>query len=95
VIEIMRFRLAPGTEEEAFLDADRRVQTDFAYQQPGLLRRTTARGDGGEWIVIDVWRSAADADSCGERWGREPVTAALVALVDESSVQTARYATLD
>ena len=42
VIETMTFRLAPGADEQAFLDADRRVQTDFAYRQPGLMRRTTA-----------------------------------------------------
>jgi hypothetical protein len=64
VIEIMRFRLPPGADEAAFLAADRRVQEEFAYHQPGLLRRTTARGQDGGWIVIDLWRSAADADAC-------------------------------
>jgi hypothetical protein len=71
------------------------VQAEFAYQQPGLLRRTTARGHDGDWIVIDVWRSGTDADACDERWGRDPVAAAFMALVDESSVRTERYATLD
>jgi hypothetical protein len=36
VIEIMRFRLRPGADEAAFLAADKRVQEEFAYQQPGL-----------------------------------------------------------
>jgi hypothetical protein len=95
VIETMTFRLDPATDESAFLAADRRVQTEFAYQQPGLLRRTTAHGDNGEWIVVDVWRSAADADACAERWNGDPRTSELMALVDESTVQTRRYATLD
>jgi hypothetical protein len=64
VIEIMRFRLAPGRDEAEFIAADRRLQQEFAYQQPGLVRRTTARGADGDWVVIDLWRSAADADAC-------------------------------
>jgi hypothetical protein len=91
VIEIMRFRLAPGSGEAAFLAADRRVQEEFAYQQPGLLRRTTARGADGGWIVIDLWRSAADADACDARWENDGVAQAFMALLDPSSVSTERY----
>jgi hypothetical protein len=91
VIEIMTFRLAPGAGEEAFLAADRRVQEEFAYQQPGLLRRTTARGRDGGWIVIDLWRSGADADACDQRWEHDPVTQGFMTLLDRSSVRTERY----
>jgi hypothetical protein len=94
VIEIMRFRLGAATDEEAFLAADRRLQEDFASQQPGLLRRTTARGADGNWIVIDLWRSAADADACDRRWDRDPVTQAFMALLDRSTVTTERYTEL-
>jgi len=95
MIEIMRFRLAPGADEAAFLATDKRVQTEFAYRQPGLLRRTTARGEDRSWIVIDLWRSVQDADACAARWGDEPVTAEFVALIDQGSVQSERYSTLD
>lgn len=91
----MKFRLSPGGDEAAFLAADRRVQEEFAYQQPGLLRRTTARGEDGGWIVIDVWRSAADADACASRWDRDPVAQAFMALLDGSSVSVQRYQTVD
>lgn len=91
VIEIMRFRLPPGADQAAFLAADRRVQQEFAYQQPGLLRRTTARGEDGGWIVIDLWRSAADADACDVRWERDEVTQAFMSLLDRSSVAVERY----
>jgi hypothetical protein len=95
VIEIMRFRLPPGADEAGFLAADRRVQEEFARHQPGLLRRTTARAQDGGWIVIDVWRSAADADACDVRWEADPVTQAFMALLDRSSVTTERYEPLD
>ena len=87
----MRFRLRPDAHEEAFLAADRRVQEEFGYQQPGLLRRTTARGTDGNWIVIDLWRSAADADACDARWEQDPVPQAFMALVDRQSVTVERY----
>jgi hypothetical protein len=95
MIEIMKFRLAPGTDRDAFLEADRRVQTDFAYHQPGLLRRTTAWGPDGGWMVLDFWQTAEDADACAARWGDDPVTAGFMALLDAASVRTERYTTLD
>lgn len=95
MIEILSFRLAPDADETAFLRADRRVQTEFAYHQPGLVRRTTARGPDGDWIVIDLWRSEADAGACDARWGQDQVTATFMSFLDPASTSTRRYATLD
>ncbi len=95
VIEIMTFRLSSGIDDAVFLAADREVQSDFAYRQAGLLRRTTARGEGGEWIVVDLWHSPEEADRCAGRWGNDPVTAEFISLLDENSVRTQRYTTLD
>ena len=72
VIETMTFALRPDADERAFLAADRRVQVEFAYQQPGLVRRTTAHDSAGGWVVIDLWRSADDADAMGECWDTAP-----------------------
>jgi hypothetical protein len=91
VIEIMRFRLRPGGDETAFLAADKRLQEEFAYQQPGLLRRTTARGRDGSWIVIDLWRTEADSDAGAARWELDPVPQAFMDLVDRQSVTVERY----
>jgi hypothetical protein len=95
VIEIMTFRLAEGVDQAAFCEADRRVQAEFAYLQPGLLRRTTARSEDGEWLVLDIWRSVEEADACDARWGRDEVTEAFMSLVDPATVRTTRYSTLD
>jgi hypothetical protein len=40
---------------------------NFAGRQLGLLGATTARGEDADRIVIDVCRSAADADACNRR----------------------------
>ena len=95
MIEIMKFRLAPFVEEDDFLRADRALQEGFAYHQPGLMRRTTARDDKGSWIVIDVWRSDADADECAARWDADPIAQRFMALLDDSTTSIERYAQLD
>jgi hypothetical protein len=95
VIEILTFRLLPNVSEDEFLAADRRVQTEFAYRQPGLFRRTTARNPDGEWVVIDLWRSDADADACDQRWPGDPVARLFMSFVDPTTVVTRRYAPLD
>jgi hypothetical protein len=95
VIETVTFRLAADTDEAVFLDADRRVQTEFFYRQPGLVRRTTARDRHGEWIVIVIWRSDRDAEAAARRSESDPATSELFALVDKNTVQRRQYSTLD
>jgi hypothetical protein len=95
VIEITTFRLRAGADEAAFIEADRQVQAEFAYGRPGLLRRTTARSDDGQWVVIDLWQSETEADAAAERWGDHPITQTFMALVEAGSVHTQRFATLD
>ena len=98
VVETMTFRLAADADEGEFLAADRRLQTDFAYRQPGLLRRTTARGASGragEWVVVDLWRTEEDADACAARWDRDETAQAFMAFVDRSTVDVRRYLDLD
>ena len=91
----MTFRLRTDAAEAEFLAADARVQTEFAYHQPGMVRRTTARGQDRDWVVVDLWRSAADADACLDGWHRGPAPRAFMALVDDATVRVQRFETLD
>ena len=95
MIETVTFRLAPDTDEAVFLDADRRVQTEFFYRQPGLARRTTARDRHGEWIVIVLWRSEADAEAAARRSEHDPAASDFMNFVDQATVRTGRYTLLD
>lgn len=52
------FSLVEGASEEQFLAADARFQEEFAYQLKGHLRRTTARGENGTWLVTSLFDSA-------------------------------------
>ena len=96
VIETLTFQLTAGTDDAAFLAADRRLQTEFVYHQPGLVRRTTARSDdGNEWFVVTLWSSGPDFDAAAARARSSSVVSEFVALLDDSSVRTSRYTTLD
>jgi heme-degrading monooxygenase HmoA len=94
VIETTTFRLVTGTDEETFRAVDARVHTEVVYLQPGIVRRTTARGPDG-WIVVSLWRSAEAADAAARVLESAPASAALSAIVDHDSVVTTRYTTLD
>lgn len=81
VIEITTFRLE-GSEEK-FLASDERLQAELSGR-PGIIRRTTARGASGGWLVLTLWRSEGEADASGD----------LPDGVDTSSVERTRYAPL-
>jgi hypothetical protein len=88
LIENLTFRLASGVDEADFLEADRKVQTELVPNLTGFIRRTTARGSDGEWLVVTLWASAAEADAA-------PPATDFMALVDPASVSVQRYSTLD
>ena len=95
MIEITTFRLVSDADGEAFRAADRTVQTRFAYRQAGLLRRTTATGRDGEWVVISLWSDEADADAARRRWDDDGDAAEFLAFVDRTTLRSQRFDTLD
>ncbi len=93
IIEHHTFRLGGDVAEGAFLDADRRVQTESAPFCPGFIRRTTARGDDGTWLVETLWASRADAEAAATR--DDEVVAAFDHCIDPATSSVRRYETLD
>ena len=94
VIETMTFKLRDGADEETFLAVDKRLQSDFAYQQTGLVRRTIARGLGAqsdEWVVVDLWWAAEHADACAQRWETDTLAQEFMSFVDRDTVDVRRY----
>jgi hypothetical protein len=93
LIELTTFNLADGTDEAAFVEADRAVQAELSCRE-GFVRRTTARGERGDWLVMTAWRTRDHAESAGGAPSGAGVEA-LAALVDATSAGTRRYFTLD
>ena len=86
LLETTTFRLAQDVDEAAFLAADEARQAELS-PRPGFVRRTTARGEAGEWLVLAMWASPADADAAPPAVPED--------LVDPGSLRRARYQTLD
>ena len=42
-------------------------------------------------MVIDLWRSAEDADAADAKWAEDPAAAEFMSFVDRSTMRTARY----
>lgn len=80
IIEVRTFRTT--CDEETFLTADHQEQHDLQVRNRGLVRRSTARGDNGEWLVLTLW---------GSREAIEEPSAALSACIDGASIAVDVY----
>jgi len=95
VIEIATFRLADGADETVFLEADQRVQTEFIPNLPGFMRRTTARGSNGDWVVVSLWGSEDEAEAAWLLAEGDAVHREFMVLVDPKTLEVKRYSALD
>jgi hypothetical protein len=93
VIDLTVFALAG--DEAAFLRADKRMQVEFVYQQPGCQRRTVARADGGDWLVLTWWSDVAAADAAAQAAETHPAAQEFWAHVKSDTVRTRRFTPLD
>jgi hypothetical protein len=92
VLEITTFRLLADVDTESFLAADKAVQTEVFPNSPGYLRRTTARAEDGEWLVVVLWGDDRSIDEFNARVVSDPVQLAFDELIDRGTIQTKRYA---
>jgi heme-degrading monooxygenase HmoA len=90
VFEILTFRLAPGVDADTFRAIDERVQTEFAYQQPGFVRRTLGRHDDDRWLVLTIWADAASALAARERFDASDLGREFTALVTDAVIERFR-----
>ena len=94
IVEVTTFRLAEGIGDNAFLALDKRIQTELVPNQPGFLRRTTAR-HGEDWLVVTLWASDADAAAFQRAAGAHRLQAEFERAVEAGTLHLTRYATLD
>ena len=92
VLEITTFHLLADVDDETFLTADKAVQTEVFPNSSGYLRRTTAKADDGEWLVVVLWATDTDIDEFNARIVSDPVQLAFDELINRSTIRTKRYA---
>lgn len=94
MIEILTFALRAGVDDERFLAVDARVQTEFAYQQLGLARRTTGHNDDGRWLVLHVWMNEEAATDARTGFETSELGDEFTSLIDPDSVHRESFAAL-
>jgi heme-degrading monooxygenase HmoA len=94
IVEITTFRLAEGVADASFLALDRRVQTELVPNQPGFMRRTTARRDN-DWVVVTLWSTEDDAAAFLHAVEGDPLQAEFAQAMEAGTSHLVRYATLD
>jgi hypothetical protein len=90
MIEVTKFRLRDAVSVEQFVAINAKYQSDFAYQQVGLRRRTVAPGLNGEWLSLTLWGSKVDARRADEAAATSIVAQALEGCFEPSS-KTVEY----
>lgn len=94
LIDILVFHLADGADETAFRAADEQLQIAVMLECPGLLRRTTARSESGNWLVLTQWASREAFENAPERLREQAAAAAFDGFVDESTRRAQQFETL-
>ncbi len=93
VIEIVKFKLAPGITAAVFQPVDRAVRVHHVSKQPGFVSRESAVGENGEWLVIVHWKSAEDADASMASFSSAPAAQTFMSMIDASTMTMQRYVT--
>lgn len=84
-VEIVQFRLKPGTDEDTFLAAAADTQAAIA-RLPGFLTRELLKGEDGLWVDVVHWRSKAEALAAAEAFATLPEVAPFGAMIDEAAM---------
>lgn len=85
VLEIVNFRLTPGTPDAAFLDAAQATAQPLRAQ-PGFQRRILIRAADGTWADHVHWASLPQAMAAAEALMADPAFGPFMALIDAASV---------
>ncbi|MGL6210379.1 MAG: antibiotic biosynthesis monooxygenase family protein [Paracoccaceae bacterium] len=86
VMEIVSFRLLPGTDLGAFLDAARATE-DLLARQPGFVRRHLLQETSGRWTDLVEWHSLADAHRAAELVMQSPDFGPFVAAINPPTIE--------
>jgi hypothetical protein len=90
-IELVTFRLTPGTDRAAFVENARRTEA-VVRRQPGFVARMLTESPDGLWSDIVTWASQADAKAAAASVMSDPDFAPFVAMIDGPTVRMSHSA---
>jgi len=86
VIEIVQFRLVPGSDPAVFISLAQDTEAPLR-RQPGFVSRRLVQGTDGNWTDIIEWTSLAAATTAAAAIMAEPDFAPFGAAIDMTTVK--------
>lgn len=86
VLEVVTFRLLPGTTDEGFIALARGTGAALATQ-PGFVRRSLLRDDSGLWTDLVEWRNLPQAHAAAQAMMADPGFAPFVQAIAMETLQ--------
>jgi hypothetical protein len=80
-IEHVTYRLRPGADRLAFVEANDRVDA-FLARQSGFEARQLAQDADGTWIDLVWWADRSSAEAAAQAFARAPEAIAVSGLID-------------
>jgi hypothetical protein len=91
IVEVSQFRLIPGTDEQAFIEASEETQSGFLGKQEGFVGRDLLRADDGSWMDIVRFETREAAQTASEGFAGHPGVKTFESLLDPSSVSMTHW----
>ncbi len=84
-IEMVSFKLATGSNEQAFLDTNSAVE-NWVAKQPGFQYRALTKQVDETWVDLVFWESLESAQQAGNAFMAAPEPKAMLAFIDKNTV---------
>jgi hypothetical protein len=94
-VEVEQFALASGIDDAEFARRDAALQAWSYVHRPGLVRRTTARGEDGAVLVVSVFHGRATPPPASSSAPGADALASFTDAIDAQSYRRAVYRDLD
>jgi hypothetical protein len=85
ILELVTFRLVPGTDPDAFLAANDAIDA-FLGAQPGFVGRTLAQDGDGTWVDTVHWTDLAAAEAAAAAFPHVPGVMDAMALMEQDGM---------
>jgi hypothetical protein len=91
IVEVSQFRLVPGADEQAFLEASEETHSGFLGQQEGFVSRDLLRADDGSWMDIVRFETGEAAQAAFQGFAGHPGVKTFESMLDSSSVSMTHW----
>ena len=91
IIELVQFKLQPGTSDANFLAAAEEAQTGFLEGFEGFIKRELWKDEAGQWVDLIYWTTNEAAQNSIQQFVSHPSTQHFMALIQPDSMTAFHY----